>query len=520
MTAHSEIKPESQSATQAAPTHAAIATPKYPVAKLIARVVVPLVLLGTTAALLVWTGYRSLETLPTVAVTPVTLIQSDTPKAARKSAGLQAPGWIEPMPYAIEIPALREGVVRSIHALEGERVEAGALLITLESRAQEIACEKSRAELRAAQAEVDAKNAARDAAILSLALAIDSERALKNALAALSEARGMLAKLAPEIAESAAMAKEARDEFTRKQRLVDTGSASEGEVRRLGFRADALEAKAHSIELERTVREAKLAAAQADADAAAITRERRIAEHLEVSLATAAAANALAMRDARQAMLDEALLALERSQIHAPLAGVVLTRLARPGARVGGDAGALLTLYDPMSLQVRCDVPLKDAGKLMVGLTAEVRVDALPDRVFTGKVVRIVPQGDLQKNTVQCKVAIDSPDPALRPDMLARVRINESLTESGVARGEVTAIPSAALREVSDDRTTASVVIAIPDANAARTELRHLQLGAERASGWIEVLEGLHAGDRVVLDAAIAADVRILPLEELKGETP
>ena len=219
-------------------------------------------------------------------------------------------------------------------------------------------------------------------------------------------------------------------------------------------------------------------------------------------------------------MLDEATLALERSEIRAPIAGVVLTRLTRPGSRVGGDAGALLTLYDSTSLQVRCDVPLKDAGKLLIGLTAEIRVDALPDRVFIGKVLRIVPQGDLQKNTVQCKVSIDSPDPALRPDMLARVRIAESLSEEGIVHGETLAIPALALRDASVDGTTATVIVAIPDKNAARTEMRQIVLGATRASGWIEVIDGLHAGDRVVLDASIMADSRILPTETLKGETP
>ena len=494
--------------------------PKYPAAKFIARVVVPVVLLGSTAAVLAWTGYRALESLPSAAVTPVAVIQSNTPAAARKNSGLQAPGWIEPMPYAVEIPALREGVVATIHALEGDRVEAGALLITLESRAQEIARDKSAAELRAAHAELEAREIAATAAALTLTLAIDAERALKTTEAVLAETRGMLRKVGAEIDEADAMAREARDECTRKQSLVSSGGASEGDVRRLGFRASALEAKTASMRLERIVREAKVAAAQADVDAATIVRRELIAERLALSDARGASGIAQANLDARKAMLDEATLALERSEIRAPIAGVVLTRLTRPGSRVGGDAGALLTLYDSTSLQVRCDVPLKDAGKLLIGLTAEIRVDALPDRVFIGKVLRIVPQGDLQKNTVQCKVSIDSPDPALRPDMLARVRIAESLSEEGIVHGETLAIPALALRDASVDGTTATVIVAIPDKNAARTEMRQIVLGATRASGWIEVIDGLHAGDRVVLDASIMADSRILPTETLKGETP
>ena len=54
----------------------------------------------------------------------------------------------------------------------------------------------------------------------------------------------------------------------------------------------------------------------------------------------------------------------------------------------------------------------------------------------------------------------------------------------------------------------------------ARTELRRIALGATREGGWIEVLGGLAAGDRVVLDASIDADARIRPVESLKGEAP
>ena len=38
---------------------------------------------------------------------------------------VQAPGWLEPAPYAVNVPALVEGVVQEVLALEGEHVGAG-----------------------------------------------------------------------------------------------------------------------------------------------------------------------------------------------------------------------------------------------------------------------------------------------------------------------------------------------------------------------------------------------------------
>ncbi|MEY5061777.1 MAG: hypothetical protein RIS45_1698, partial [Planctomycetota bacterium] len=152
---------------------------------------------------------------------------------------------------------------------------------------------------------------------------------------------------------------------------------------------------------------------------------------------------------------------------------------------------------------------------LAIGLVAEVRVDAMPNRVFRGRVTRIVPESDLQKNTVQCKVAVDEPDAALRPDMLARVRI---LTDGEANQAEAIAVPVEALRD--RDGARARVLVAIPDAGAARTAVRDVMLGAERANGWLEVIDGLAAGDRVVVDPAVTSEQRISPVESPKEATP
>ena len=491
----------------------------YPLSRIIARTAVPLIIIGGAVVLLTWTGFRACEHIPEVMVSPVTEIVSDAaPK--RATEGLQAPGWLEPMPFATEVAALREGIVETVHVLEGERVIKGALMVTLEQRGQEIALARSEAELLSAHAEVGAREAALVAATRTLEFALDATTTLATASSSVAEADGMLLKLGAEIAEAQATYDEAADELARKNTLVSVGGASEGEVRRLALRTAALEAKAQSLRLERPVREARLTALQVILASATTARELLISEHLARDSAQAALASAIGARSAREAMRDEAQLMLERSELRAPCDGVVLSRLVRPGSRVGGDAMSAITIYDPAQLQVRCDVPLKDAAKLSVGLTAQIRVDALPDRVFTGAIIRIVPQGDLQKNTLQCKVSVIDPDGALRPDMLARVRIETVAIGSTSARGEVIAVPADALRSRDDANHTAQVLLVIPEAHSALTQLRTVQLGGERRNGWIEVTQGLASGDRVVLDSTVAAGTRITPIETLKGDAP
>lgn len=541
-----------------AATSAASPAHRHPPARFIARYLVPGAILGGGAALLLVTGRDALSTAPEVAVSPaVTIATMRSSAQASDAAGvIQAPGWIEPAPYADEVRALREGVVAGVHVLEGGRVARGDLLVTLEHRAEELALARAEAEIGLAEAGIPGHEATLRATERALALALDSDRALRTAESALATAESAGTRLDAEIAEADALEREVRDELERKKALADAGAASVGEARRLALRAEALAARVAALRSDRPARDSAIAKARGDLASARAARQELLSETLARDEAQAALATAHAQLAVLRARRDEAALALERSEIRAARDGMVLARHAVPGSRVGGDAGHLLTIFDPASLQVRCDVPLKEAGRLAVGLAAEIRVDALPDLVLRGTVTRIVPQGDLQKNTVQCKVSVQAPrseedvprsedsaprseDSAprsegsvprstdilasLRPDMLARVRILAAQAsasgDAGAARtGEGLAIPVESLRDRATD--AARVLVAIPDGGAARLEERAVTLGAERANGWIEVLAGLSAGDRVVLDGAAAAGTRVQPRETLRSEAP
>jgi RND family efflux transporter MFP subunit len=485
-----------------------------PRVRFVARVIVPGVILSATAALLVATSREAFESAPEVAVTPVAIVDSAHPRTVADS-GLQAPGWIEPAPYAVEVRALREGVITDVRVLEGMAVEADALLATLERGAETIARSRADANARHAEAELARALAARDATVRAHALALGPARAVREAEAMLGEAEAMRVKLSADIAEAEAAEAEGRDELERKSELVASGSATEGEVRRLRLRAAALAARTNSLRSEHPAREARALRARGDLEAARTAQRELIEETRARDEAEAMLLAAIAARDAAAVARDEAQLALDRSEIRAPRAGTILRRNAVPGARVGGDSEALFLLYDPAALQVRCDVPLKDAGRLATGLAAEIRVDALPDRVFRGTVTRIVPLGDIQKNTVQCKVSVDSPDQALRPDMLARVRI---LTTAADSRVEAVAIPLETLRARDGDRGT--VLLAVPEGRLARASTRVVTLGSERNQGWIEVLDGLAGGDRVVTDAGARDGMLLSPRERAKEEAP
>ena len=165
------------------------------------------------------------------------------------------------------------------------------------------------------------------------------------------------------------------------------------------------------------------------------------------------------------------------------------------GSLVAAGTSPLVRLYDPGQLQVRVDVPLARAAAVGPGMHAEIVVDVLPDAVFRGEVVRVLHAADIQRNTLQFKVAIVDPSPLLKPEMLARVRFLAPPQAASHTGGSRLFAPLSAVGGAPGG--TRSVWIADLSRNVARQ--RTVTLGAARMQDWIEVAAGLQPGDRLIV---------------------
>lgn len=372
---------------------------------------------------------------------------TETPAAATGDLLFQASGWIEPDPLPVKATALVDGVIDSVHVLEGQRVAKGDPLATLIDADARLA-------LAAAEQEHRMKVAARDAQVAAIASArkkYESARSIVEAARTLQE--------------------EAADQHARISELGE-GAVAESEIvsARLRLnreRLQTLAAEAISGEAESEVARMELEAKVKDAEAEAAAVE-----------------------------VDQAKLALERTRILSPLDGRVLRLLAAPGQKKmlgmdDTDSSTIAILYRPDHLQVRVDVPLADAAGLSVGQPAKIRCSLLPDQVFSGEVTRITGEADLQRNTLQAKVRILDPVDQLRPEMLCRVEFFGSSSGGGQAGGSLaTWVPQAALNE-------GSAWVHDPDTN--RVAKRAVQASTESRDGFVRVLDGLRPGERVVL---------------------
>lgn len=159
--------------------------------------------------------------------------------------------------------------------------------------------------------------------------------------------------------------------------------------------------------------------------------------------------------------LKEAEDRLEDTEIKAPLAGTILKKYAEEGQVIASTTSSvsegtlIFTMADLDRLYIKALVDETDIGRVRPGQSAAVTVDAYPSRTFSGNVVRIAPQGEVDSTITVFEVIIeiaDSDKSMLRPVMTANAEILTSLREG------VLIVPSEAVRAREDETGVYKIV--------------------------------------------------------------
>ena len=175
-----------------------------------------------------------------------------------------------------------------------------------------------------------------------------------------------------------------------------------------------------------------------------------------------------------------------------PVAGTVIDKIAVDGMHFQpGDA--LFRIVDTSSMWVMAEVYEQDLAVMKVGDTARVTVNAWPGEPFDGEVTFIYPTIGKESRTARLRIEVANPDGRLRADMAATVEITTPLDGSHVAVPESAVIDSGRRQVVLVER------------GEGRYEPRPVKLGA-RVPGWVQVLDGVKPGERVVTQATFLID--------------
>jgi Cu(I)/Ag(I) efflux system membrane fusion protein len=177
--------------------------------------------------------------------------------------------------------------------------------------------------------------------------------------------------------------------------------------------------------------------------------------------------------------------------LNAPMTGVVTKKDVVMGHRLQeGDMPYEIT--DLREVWVLADAYESDLGRLKLGMTATLSLQAFPNRTFKGKVIFIDPLLDPKTRTAKVRLSFPNPTGELRPEMFGEVVLQAP------ARQGLRVPPDA----VIDSGTKKVVFLALGE---GKFQPREVKLGAVNADV-VEVLSGLHAGDQVVTRANFLID--------------
>jgi RND family efflux transporter MFP subunit len=253
------------------------------------------------------------------------------------------------------------------------------------------------------------------------------------------------------------------------------------------------EAEAAFVQAERTYERARALGADSLL-APQVLDDARSGVDIAAARLRAAAARVEAARHA----LSAAEANLENTLVRAPFTGTILRRDAEVGEVVapsvaggGLTRGAVVTMADLSTLEVEVDVNEAYIGSVRADQPAAIVLDAYPSDRFPGHVRQVVPTADRQKATVLVRVAIDSGDPRILPEMGARVVFQDSAA-SGVEIAARVFAPAAAVR----NEAGADVVYVVVEERAQRRTVQAGPvMGDER-----EVRSGLAGGETLIVD--------------------
>jgi RND family efflux transporter MFP subunit len=190
----------------------------------------------------------------------------------------------------------------------------------------------------------------------------------------------------------------------------------------------------------------------------------------------------LALQDLAQAQRD-----MQNTKVPAPAVAVVSARKVNPGEWIKGPQ-TLFTIDRVEPIYATAQIEQEKSAYVSVGQDAEVVFDSYPTRIQRGRIYKIDPSIDPVRRTFKAYVLLQNPSLELRPGMAAFTRMKSSR--------RVTLVPRLAVINPTGAPSIEATVFVVENSKAV---VRKVKLGKAEGLGRVEVLDGLRAGEWVVI---------------------
>ncbi len=248
---------------------------------------------------------------------------------------------------------------------------------------------------------------------------------------------------------------------------------------------DFVEAGKILVEMTNQEESALLAEAQANLDDARRQLDRQQDLGEKGLAANSAIDEAIARAESAEARFNAITARMNDRLIRAPFSGLLGFREISPGTLLTPNT-SITTLDDISVIKLDFSVPEIYLGTIKPGFKILSRSDTWKDREFEGVINSIGSRIDPVTRAVTVRAVIDNQEGLLRPGMLMTVKIITDVRQALV-------IPESAFIQTGNDT---HVFLAGADGLAHRQLIR---IGSRR-TGYVEVVEGLKAGDPVIIE--------------------
>jgi cobalt-zinc-cadmium efflux system membrane fusion protein len=177
--------------------------------------------------------------------------------------------------------------------------------------------------------------------------------------------------------------------------------------------------------------------------------------------------------------------------IRAPASGVITDQQVTNAAGVAGlGSPNPFTISDLSSVWILCDVYENDLASVHLGETAEIRLNAYPDKLFSGRISNVGPVLDPNLRTAKVRIEVHNPG-------LMRVGMFVTATFHGQKKETHAAIPATAVLHLHDRNW-----VYVP---AGGNKFRRVEVasGSMLPGNMQEIMSGIRPGTQVIESALV-----------------
>ena len=178
--------------------------------------------------------------------------------------------------------------------------------------------------------------------------------------------------------------------------------------------------------------------------------------------------------------------------IKAPVSGIITDQQVTNAAGVQGlSGGSPFTISDLTQVWILCDVYENDLSNVRVGESADIRLNAYPDKMISGTVSNVGPILDPNARTAKVRVEVAN------PNLLMRVGMFVTATFRGKKKEVHAAVPASAILHLHDRDW---VYVPAGNGKFRRVEVK---AGANLPDGMQEIVSGINPGQDVVKNGLV-----------------